>query len=288
MSKPLDGHKLSEQPEAERLSPTPEQLLHELSLHKAELQRARRRYQALFEEAPVAYFILDQQRIVLGANESGLDLLDCDRAYLHRRSFIVFLKHTGHRTFFEHIRQAVASEHSVECELEIRSKQGRIVWGQLASTRFIDDDGSVRCMTAVVDATECKHLEDSLIEARDRAEAADRSESSFPANISHEIRTPMNAVLGLTELALGTGLDERQRRGRQREGTAERDLAGFRGRGVRGVEHGHRYSVSARGSHLREFHPGDHELHQAVPGYRTRARHFQANRRGLGRYYLSG
>ncbi len=39
-----------------------------------------------------------------------------------------------------------------------------------------------------------------LVEARARAEAANRAKSEFLANMSHEIRTPMNAIVGLTHL----------------------------------------------------------------------------------------
>jgi|GEM_PF-1744074 len=63
----------------------------------------------------------------------------------------------------------------------------------------------------LTDLTDQIEAEADIRRARQAAENATRLRADFLANMSHELRTPMNAIIGMSELALETELDARQR-----------------------------------------------------------------------------
>ncbi len=97
-------------------------------------------------------------------------------------------------------------------ELVNRRKDGTECPVLLSTSAIRDDEGKLVALAGVVsDITERKRAEAELHQAKEAAEAATRAKSEFLANMGHEIRTPMNGIIGMTDLALDTGLDDEQR-----------------------------------------------------------------------------
>jgi PAS domain S-box-containing protein len=110
-------------------------------------------------------------------------------------------------TLFLQLAQSGAV-HNVEVSL--RRTDSSEIWVMLSMFALSAGDGATYYQGFLVDITDKRQKEQAERE-KAMAEAASRMKSEFLANMSHEIRTPMNAVLGMTQLALRTELDGKQR-----------------------------------------------------------------------------
>ena len=81
-------------------------------------------------------------------------------------------------------------------------------WFEGQSTYIANISGHpYRLVGICMSIQEYKDIENTLIEARKKAEESDRLKMAFLANMSHEIRTPLNAIVGFSDV-IGSTYDE--------------------------------------------------------------------------------
>ena len=93
----------------------------------------------------------------------------------------------------------------------IVGENGEVKWLLVNAAPFLDSNNNLLGAVAnFINITTQHEYENILKNAKENAEAANRSKSEFLANMSHEIRTPLNGVIGFGDLLLNTSLNETQ------------------------------------------------------------------------------
>jgi len=76
-----------------------------------------------------------------------------------------------------------------------------------------DIKGNAITVTGIaINISKTKQIEKTLVDAKEKAEEANKLKSAFLANISHEVRTPLNAILGFSKILATTEMDEYQKK----------------------------------------------------------------------------
>jgi len=172
-------------------------------------QKILHRFHDLFEHLPAAYQLLDNNGNFISVNDQFCSLVGYSREELLNLSFRDILEKTEQERF-EHFLHDITCHEAIARKIELVKKDKTIIIVEISISIQTEDDGT-KAYCIVHDVTDLVRAEQTMREAHQVAEEANRSKSEFIANMSHEIRTPMNAILGLLQLTLESDLSEMQR-----------------------------------------------------------------------------
>lgn len=177
---------------------------------REKMQESERKFKNLFNNILGVLCIHDLEGNMMEVNNAGLEATGYTIEEMQQTSLydlIVPDNHAFVKTYLEEVKK----EGQASGEMTLIDKAGRSRIWYFLSVLDEDSTGHVQVLTNMVDITKRKEMGRELKRAKEDAEQAHNIKSEFITNMSHEIRTPLNGIIGFTELALQTDLDETQR-----------------------------------------------------------------------------
>ncbi|MBX3668449.1 MAG: PAS domain S-box protein [Rhodocyclaceae bacterium] len=167
--------------------------------------------QQVFEVTPVMIYVKDAEGRYLTFNRAWEEFFNTRREQWVGKNIFDLFSTEAAQFHYAKDQELLVSGGNQMFEVSVRDGRGRRRDTLYNKTLFYRADGKVAGILGTInDITERKDAERESLRAKEAAEAANQAKSDFLANMSHEIRTPMNAIIGMTELALDTPLNEEQ------------------------------------------------------------------------------
>jgi PAS domain S-box-containing protein len=167
------------------------------------LKKSRDYYQRLYDSAPAALFILNNQGVILDVNFAATELIGVGKSLLINSDLARHVAPEFMDAFFYHRRWTLETDVKQTCELKLVKGDCSSFFARLESISLAADDrNQAHIQTIISDISDQKQMEGALEVAKTRAAEAGKIKGEFLSKMSHEFRTPLNHIIGFTELAI--------------------------------------------------------------------------------------
>jgi len=142
-----------------------------LNRTQQELIAANKKYNDLYESAPIGYFNLSRQGVILNTNAKAAALLKREKEQLIGKPLSSFVHHNSLAAYYNHITNPKTLRLENSCELKFARKRGLPFDAQMEISCKRNKRGAIlEILTLISDITERKEYEQALIAEMDRAQ----------------------------------------------------------------------------------------------------------------------
>ena len=131
----------------------------ELCAARAELEANLKRYQDLFDAAPVSYFTLNAEGVVVDLNLTAAKLVGLEQGRLRGRKFGSLLAETDRLAFTRILADVFSGGTKLSADLTMTHEHGKTTFVHLEASLSSD---AKSCRVVLIDLTERKRAEDKL------------------------------------------------------------------------------------------------------------------------------
>ena len=178
-----EGMLLKQHVELDKIPPADiQRIVHELRVHQIELEMqndelrrtqqeletSREKYFALYDLAPVGYFSVDEEGLILEANLTAALLLGNERSHLAGQPLTRFIHREDQDLYYFCHKQLVETQKQQVCRMRMERKDGTHFWARIDISITQGIGGAAGFRVVIIDISESKRMGETLKENEKR------------------------------------------------------------------------------------------------------------------------